>query len=178
MGMKKILFGCFIIVVGAFMGCGVEVTDDGDIAILSPEETFENLENQLEGCEGADNLQDRHAEILRTAGWFSYVNNHTARIDYYDWAEFEDGTVGYAHCAGCYLEVATKGRDDVHICATIVHEAAHLDEDCMHGEEWAREAERRFLRDYAANAETEEPGGGELEIHRTIAGDGPMSPML
>jgi hypothetical protein len=176
MELKTIVFGCLIIFAGALIGCSVEVTDDGDLAIVGPDETFENLENRLDGCEGADNLRDRHAEILRTAGWYNYVRNHAARIDYYDWAEFGDGTVGYAHCGGCYIEVATRGRDDVYICATIVHEAAHLDEDCMHGEAWAEEAERRFLADYAANAEPEEPDEDDLEIRPAVAG--PFSPAL
>ncbi len=158
------------------IGCGVEVDDEGDVTILGPEESLEGLENHLEGCDGADNLRDRHEAILRTAGWFDYVNSHAARIDYYDQTGFGGGIVGMAHCSGCYIEVATEGRDDVHICGTLVHEAAHLDEDCLHGEAWATEAERRFFQDYAANAEPEEPEEHELEINRSIAGAGLPSP--
>lgn len=178
MGRKAILFGCLIAAAGLFFGCSIETDDEGDIALVGPEETFENIGNQLEGCDGADNLRDRHEEILRTAGWYNYVNNHTARVDYYDQTDFGDDTVGYAHCGGCYMEVATRGRDDVRICATIVHEAAHLDEDCLYGEGWAEEAEQRFLQDYAAATGSDMPPEekekeNDLEIHQTVAPDGP-----
>ncbi len=175
--------GWIVIVLIVGVSCSVETDDEGDIAIVGPKETLENLENQLEGCDGADNLRDEHEAILRTAGWYNYVNNHTARIDYYDQTDFGDNTVGYAHCGGCYMEVATRGRDDVRICGTIVHEAAHLDEDCLYGEGWAEEAEQRFLQDYADAtgsevAPEEEEKEKDLEIHQTVAPAGPAEEVL
>ncbi|MEZ4528516.1 MAG: WD40 repeat domain-containing protein [Desulfobacterales bacterium] len=66
--------------------------------------------------------------------------------------------MGYAICqpGECYIEIATLNRSEVEICATLVHEAAHLENGCT-SETIPRQMHEAFLEDYYARAE-----GGEL----------------
>ena len=65
--------------------------------------------------------------------------------------------MGQAFCAECKIRIAVFERNlpgamikrsDLDIARLIVHEAAHLADNCEHGEEPALEAERAFLEAY------------------------------
>lgn len=119
------------------------------------------VEYAFEGCSesGAPNLREEHREVLEYAGWLKYVTDHVGRIDYYDdRSASSGGKVGYAICqpGECYIEVATLNRSEVEICATLVHEAAHLANGCT-SETIPKQMHGQFYADYYARAE-----GGEL----------------
>lgn len=42
---KRFAIGCGMALLVGIIGCSMEVTDEGDLAIVGPDETFENLEN-------------------------------------------------------------------------------------------------------------------------------------
>ncbi|MGE0086792.1 MAG: hypothetical protein AB7S75_20500 [Desulfococcaceae bacterium] len=143
--MKNIIFFLSVCLCFLFLSCGA---DDA-------------VKYAFEGCSesGAPDLREEHREVLEYAGWLTYVTDHVGRIDYYDDRSVSsEGKLGYAICqpGECYIEVATLNRSEVEICATLVHEAAHLANGCT-DETIPRQMHTAFLEDYYARAD-----GGEL----------------
>lgn len=111
-------------------------------------------------CGGATELKKNHRELLTCAGWLDYVDRTVCTIEYVDriTPETTDQEVlGRAFCGDDKILVATQevgvlGRDEplnpFEITATIVHEAAHLADDCQNGEAPAREAEQAYFKDF------------------------------
>jgi len=111
-------------------------------------------------CTGADGLNPEHAEALACVGWLDYVETHTCRVEYVDSIPSEDfntAIYGRAHCDEGRIQVALRRPDIggrleavpfVQSLATIVHEAAHLEDGCRNGEPPAQAAEGRFLADF------------------------------
>ncbi len=125
------------------------------------------VEYAFEGCSesGAPNLREEHREVLEYAGWLSYVEDHVGRIDYYDdKSASSGGKVGYAICqpGECYIEIATLNRSEAEICATLVHEAAHLDNGCK-SETIPKQMHEAFLKDYSARADRGELASKEFQ---------------
>ncbi len=140
--LRIFLFACLCF---CFLSCGA---DDA-------------VEYAFEGCSesGAPGLREEHREVLEYAGWLSYVKDNVGRIDYYDdRSSSSEGKLGYAICqpGECYIEIATLNRSEVEICATLVHEAAHLANGCK-SETIPKQMHTDFLEDYSARAD-----GGEL----------------
>jgi len=98
--------------------------------------------------------------ILDCAGWLDFIIENVTEIEFVNASalEFEgEEVLGLAFCSECkisipVLEKAASGelgrRSDLDIARLIVHEAAHLADDCRNGETPALEAERAFLVDF------------------------------
>ena len=111
-------------------------------------------------CGGVEISDPDLVMILDCAGWLDFVIENVTDIEFVNAAalEFEGQEVlGLAFCAECkisipVLEEAASGklgrRSDLDIARLIVHEAAHLADDCRNGETPALEAERAFLVDF------------------------------
>jgi len=109
-------------------------------------------------CGGITELKESHRERLTCAGWLDYVDRNVCTIEYVDriTPETTDREVlGRAFCGDDKIVVATQevgilGRNEplnpFEITATIVHEAAHLADDCQNGEAPAIEAEQAYFK--------------------------------
>ena len=98
--------------------------------------------------------------ILSCDGWLDFVINNVSEIDFVNVSSFQvDGeeVIGLAFCTLCKIRIPTltkissgetEKRSDVDLARLIVHEAAHLADNCTNGEEPALEAERAFLLAY------------------------------
>jgi len=113
--------------------------------------------------DGAKNLKEEHREILKFAGWLDYVENKVSKIHYYDSTTVGDGNAGYAHCGNCDIDIANK-YSDLEVTRIIVHEAAHLHDNCKHGEEPAETAAKAFMQDYNAKIDSGELFSNSLPI--------------
>ncbi|MDQ7083970.1 MAG: hypothetical protein Q9M36_03160 [Sulfurovum sp.] len=128
--------------------------EDGDVTDIVSYITDDNE------CDvsGASDLRSEHEEILIVAGWYDYVHDNIDKIKYknVELLDHDSPAIGLAHCEGgssCYIQVATQDRSALNITRIIVHEAAHLKDNCEHGEEPAEKAGSEFLKDYAENTE-------------------------
>ena len=99
-------------------------------------------------CGGTTELKKNHRELLTCAGWLDYVDRITPETT-------DREVLGRAFCSDDKILVATQkvgvlGRDEPlnphEITATIVHEAAHLADDCQNGEAPAIEAEQAYFK--------------------------------
>jgi hypothetical protein len=120
-------------------------------------------------CSGAEGLRAEHDALLACAGWRDFVYDNIREIKYKNackLASDHGGEVtGKAHCRSCRVEIATYRRtgsicladpqSDITLAAILVHEAAHLEDDCKNGEDPAEAAEAAFRSDLA----THFPGG-------------------
>ncbi len=107
-------------------------------------------------CGGATELKENHREILACTGWLDYVERNVCTIEYVDRIPPETtgrDVLGRAFCGADKILVATKKvgtvrRDQslnpLEITLTIVHEAAHLADDCQNGEAPALEAGQAY----------------------------------
>ena len=99
--------------------------------------------------------------ILSCDGWLDFVINNVSEIEFVNVSSFPSSSgeivLGQAFCAACKIRIAVLERNlpgamikrsDLDIARLIVHEAAHLADNCEHGEEPAIEAERAFLEAY------------------------------
>ncbi len=99
--------------------------------------------------------------ILSCDGWLSFVIDNVSEIEFVDIYSFPSSSgetiVGQAFCDECKIRIAVLRlnlpgamvrRSDLEIARIIVHEAAHLADNCEHGEEPALEAEQAFLEAY------------------------------
>ncbi len=107
-------------------------------------------------------MRAEHLQPLACAGWFEFVSEHVGEVIYRDVVALDgsdDLATGRAYCRSCRVEVAALepggaigmgrvARDPVEVASILVHEAAHLSDDCENGEGPAEEAELAFLRDY------------------------------
>ena len=95
--------------------------------------------------------------ILSCDGWLSFVIDNVSEIEFVDVSSFPSSSgetiLGQAFCAECKIRIAVLRlnlpgamirRSDLEIARLIVHEAAHLADNCENGEEPALEAERAF----------------------------------
>ncbi len=108
-------------------------------------------------------LVPAHRSILEEYGWLPWVEQHVDRVEYYPWPGFKhpvvNGAIGLAvhHNGERIAQIATQGRDDVSIVATIIHEAGHLAGVAQYGtcfgEETAKSLERRFRNQIASRRE-------------------------
>ena len=114
-------------------------------------------------CGGVD-LSDGFSNleiILSCAGWLDFVINNVSEIEFVNVSSLPSSSagivLGQAFCAVCEIRIAVlegnlpgaiKKRSDLDIARLIVHEAAHLADNCEDGEEPALEAERAFLEAY------------------------------
>ena len=117
--------------------------------------------NQLPECAGALGLWQQHTEALACAGWLEFVKSNIGIVQYIPSPTFELGgspAVGSSNCHLCTARIATKDRPEERILATIVHEAAHIEEGCIESEVAAERAEFNFLTDYRRFS-CFEPGG-------------------
>ena len=91
----------------------------------------------------------------------SFVIDNVSEIEFVDEYSLPSSSretiVGQAFCAECKIRIAVLERNlpfamirrsDLEIARLIVHEAAHLADNCKNGEEPALEAERAFLEAY------------------------------
>ena len=118
-------------------------------------------------CRGAAGIDSVHAARLACVGWLDYVETHVCRIDYRDVVPPEQPNTaiyGEAHCHDGSITIArrrpdARGRIEQistrEQLRTIVHEAAHLEDACRHGEPPAVAAENAFSTDYARAREAE-----------------------
>jgi len=96
--------------------------------------------------------------ILSCDGWLSFVIDNVSEIEFVDVSSFPSSSgeivLGQAFCAACKIRIAVLERNlqgaiirrsDLDIARLIVHEAAHLADNCENGEEPALKAERAFL---------------------------------
>ena len=99
--------------------------------------------------------------ILSCAGWLDFVINNVSEIEFVNVSSLPSSSpgivLGQAFCAVCEIRIAVlegnlpgaiKKRSDLDIARLIVHEAAHLADNCEGGEEPSLEAERAFLEAY------------------------------
>lgn len=107
----------------------------------------------------AAKLLPAQRELLQELGWLDYVDGNIDIVRYYDYQSFEseDGpAVGLSmYWDGVRIaDIATTGRSDLEVAATLVHEAAHLSGIYEIGdlldEDAADAIETRFLRQLAA----------------------------
>ena len=95
--------------------------------------------------------------ILSCDGWLSFVIDNVSEIEFVDVSSFPSSSgetiLGQAFCAECKIRIAVLRlnlpgamirRSDLEIARLIVHEAAHLADNCENGEEPALAAERAF----------------------------------
>ena len=103
--------------------------------------------------------------ILSCAGWLDFVINNVSEIEFVNVSSLPSSSpgivLGQAFCGACEIRIAVleRGfpgaiikRSDLDIARLIVHEAAHLADNCEDGEEPALEAERAFLEAYNSGA--------------------------
>ena len=118
-------------------------------------------------CGGID-LSNGHSNleiILSCAGWLDFVINNVSEIEFVNVSSLPSSSagivLGQAFCAVCEIRIAVlegnlpgaiKKRSDLDIARLIVHEAAHLADNCEDGEEPSLEAERAFLEAYNSGA--------------------------
>ncbi|MCH8022056.1 hypothetical protein IH785_19740 [candidate division KSB1 bacterium] len=106
----------------------------------------------------APSFPSRLEILLSCDGWLSFVIDNVSEIEFVDVSSFPSSSgetiVGQAFCAECKIRIAVLRlnlpgamirRTDLEIARIIVHEAAHLADNCENGEEPALEAERAFL---------------------------------
>ncbi|MCH8957563.1 hypothetical protein IIA28_19955 [candidate division KSB1 bacterium] len=99
--------------------------------------------------------------ILSCAGWLDFVINNVSEIEFVNVSSLPSSSPGIvlaqAFCGACEIRIAVlegnlpgavTRRSDLDIARLIVHEAAHLADNCENGEEPALEAERAFLEAY------------------------------
>ncbi len=89
-------------------------------------------------------------QILACAGWLDYVESNVSTIEYLPVERFpSEGQMasGNAICGRCKITIATI-HTSLDIAAAIVHEAAHLEDDCQNGEYPAIRQEQSFRIDY------------------------------
>jgi hypothetical protein len=106
----------------------------------------------------AEKLLPGHRRILTDSGWFEYVSSNADAVEYYNWDAFAWST-GPALGMATYdegkriIRVALKGRADLEVAATLVHEAAHLSGITqvgdLYGEAIATAVEQKFRQDCA-----------------------------
>ena len=134
----------------------------GTAAVLMLLQTTAGCDTWFWRCSGAENLLFEHREALACAGWDDFVLDHAGRIEYREVIALEGSeqhATGRAFCRSCRVEIAllepagsvgagVRRRSPVEIASVIVHEAAHLLDECANGEEPAEQAEAAFLRDY------------------------------
>ena len=109
----------------------------------------------------APSFPSRLEIILSCDGWLSFVIDNVSEIEFVDVYSLPSSSgeiiVGQAFCAECKIRIAVLSlnlpfamirRSDIEIARLIVHEAAHLADNCEGGEEPALEAERAFLETY------------------------------
>ncbi len=75
------------------------------------------------------NFNPRHAQILKSTGWYEYVNGNIDVLKYYHWSAFQSDkgpAVGLSYISNGerVVFVATKDRSEEDVVATLVHEAA------------------------------------------------------
>jgi len=119
-------------------------------------------------CRGADGLAEEHAAILACAGWLNYVKEHVCTVEYVNIIPDENPDIkvyGRATCSEAKILVTNTARvmllgliEQIKVATTIVHEAAHLEDQCRAGEEPAVEAEDAFLVDLCTKARAREEG--------------------
>ena len=96
--------------------------------------------------------------ILNCDGWLDFVIDNVSEIEFVEVSSLPSSSgeivLGQAFCAECKIRIAVLERNlpgamirrsDLDIARLIVHEAAHLADNCENGEEPALEAERAFL---------------------------------
>lgn len=100
-------------------------------------------------------LEPIHKDILSCAGWLGYVEEHVGVVEYLNVHNYQsegETATGSAFCGRCKVQVATVDWSDFTIAKTLVHEAAHLLDDCKNGENPAWRADRQFELDFRARA--------------------------
>ena len=118
-------------------------------------------------CGGVD-LSDGFSPIeiiLSCAGWLEYVTNNVREIEFVDVTSLPSSSPGIvegqAFCGACEIRIAfldrnSQGaivqRSDLDLARLIVHEAAHLADNCENGEEPAIEAANAFQEAYNSGA--------------------------
>lgn len=105
-------------------------------------------------CGNPSAIPAGYANALACAGWLTYVEENVSIIEFLDVATFEskqEHALGSAICGRCTIRVATRDRDLIDIAATIVHEAAHLEDDCENGEPPAIGKATAFRQAYQKN---------------------------
>ena len=97
--------------------------------------------------------------MLSCTGWLSFVEAHVCQVSYVETLPSDafSVTFGRADCQNGRIEVARSTVDNRgrvmsiilrEMVATIVHEAAHLEDGCRQRESPARDAESAFRADY------------------------------
>ena len=95
--------------------------------------------------------------ILSCDGWLDFVIDNVSEIEFVDVSSLPSSSgeivLGQAFCAACKIRIAVLERNlqgaiirrsDLDIARLVVHEAAHLADNCENGEEPALKAERDY----------------------------------
>ncbi|MFK7972021.1 MAG: hypothetical protein AB8F95_16760 [Bacteroidia bacterium] len=109
-------------------------------------------------CIGAYNLDQEHEELLADTGWLEYVENNVCDIEYVPLIPTEQLNTkiyGRANCSTGNILIATteisgaypRPIDMSEILITIVHEAAHQEDECKPRETEAVKMEQAFSLD-------------------------------
>ena len=118
-------------------------------------------------CSEPLDIEPEHKAVLACSGWLNYVEEHVCSIDYVSSIPPEQPNTkiyGRANCADATIIVSTIATDPIfvpipesEVAATMVHEAAHLEDNCRDRETEAIKAEKKFFLDLCQNINARGP---------------------